>query len=47
MAIGEAAGAAAAQCIAEDRSPREIDGEKLRAELESRGALPQAPGTQR
>jgi hypothetical protein len=42
MAIGEAAGAAAAQCITEDRAPREIDGEKLRAELLAGGALPES-----
>jgi hypothetical protein len=40
MAIGEAAGIAAAACISEDRAPREIDGEKLRADLESRGVVP-------
>ncbi|MEX0873434.1 MAG: FAD-dependent oxidoreductase [Actinomycetota bacterium] len=39
MAIGEAAGSAAAMCIAEQRMPREIDGEKLRAELVAGGAL--------
>jgi hypothetical protein len=40
MAIGEAAGVAAATCAAEDRTPRELDGEKLRADLLSRGILP-------
>jgi hypothetical protein len=40
MAIGEAAGVAAAMCVAEDRGPREIDGEKLHADLVTRGVLP-------
>ncbi len=40
MAIGEAAGVAAAMCVAEQATPREIDGEKLRAELVADGALP-------
>ena len=40
MAIGEAAGVAAAVCISEDRTAREIDGEKLRADLETRGVVP-------
>jgi hypothetical protein len=40
MAIGEAAGVAAATCISEDRAPRELDGEKLRADLVSRDVLP-------
>jgi hypothetical protein len=39
MAIGEAAGRAAAMCVSEDAGPREIDAEKLRAELVSSGAL--------
>ncbi len=39
MAIGEAAGIAAAMCIANDEAPRELDGEKLRSELVSRGSL--------
>jgi hypothetical protein len=39
MAIGEAAGSAAGMCVAEQRTPREIDGEKLRAELVASGAL--------
>ncbi|MGH2758041.1 MAG: FAD-dependent oxidoreductase [Actinomycetota bacterium] len=39
MAIGEAAGVAAATCISEDRTAREIDGEKLRADLEARGVV--------
>lgn len=40
MAIGEAAGVVAATCVAEDRTPRELDGEKVRADLVSRGVLP-------
>jgi hypothetical protein len=40
MAIGESAGAVAAACIAEDRTPRELDGEKVRAELVARGVVP-------
>jgi hypothetical protein len=36
MAIGEAAGVAAATCAAESRTPREIDAEKLRADLVAR-----------
>jgi len=40
MAIGEGAGVAAASCIAEDSLPRDLDGEKLRAELVGRGTLP-------
>ena len=39
MAIGEAAGRAAAMSVSEDVGPREIDAEKLRAELVSSGAL--------
>src|SRR4029079_18255723 len=39
MAIGEAAGVAAAMAISSDVAPREVDGEKLRAELISRGTL--------
>jgi FAD-dependent oxidoreductase family protein len=40
MAIGEAAGEAAAASVALGSSVRELDGEKLRAELVGRGALP-------
>jgi hypothetical protein len=40
MAIGEGAGVAAAMAVASDAAPRDVDGEKLRAELVSRGALP-------
>lgn len=40
MAIGEAAGTAAAHCISEDRPPRELDGEKVRADLQARGVVP-------
>jgi hypothetical protein len=40
MAIGEAAGIAAATCIADDSTPRELDGEKVRADLVARGVLP-------
>lgn len=40
MAIGEAAGIVAATSVAEDRTPREVDGEKVRADLVSRGVLP-------
>lgn len=39
MAIGEAAGVAAAACISEDRAPTELDGEKVRADLQARGVL--------
>jgi hypothetical protein len=39
MAIGEAAGVAASSCIAQDAGPRDLDGEKLRAELTRRGTL--------
>jgi hypothetical protein len=39
MAIGEAAGVAAAMCISGDQSPRDLDGEKVRAELVSSGAF--------
>lgn len=39
MAIGEAAGVAAARCAADSIRPRELDGEKLRAELVERGAV--------
>lgn len=39
MAIGEAAGRAAAMSVSEDVGPREIDAEKLRAELVASGAL--------
>ena len=39
MAIGEGAGAAAVACIADERAPAELDGEKLRADLASRGVL--------
>jgi hypothetical protein len=40
MAIGEAAGVAASMCVAEEMRPGELDGEKVRAALEERGALP-------
>ncbi len=40
MAIGEAAGIAAAACIADDSTPRDLDGEKLRADLVSRDVVP-------
>lgn len=39
MAAGEAAGIGAAVCVAEDRGPREIDGEKLHADLVARGVM--------
>ena len=39
MAIGEAAGVAAAMSVAADRTPRDLDGEKLHAELVERGVL--------
>jgi len=39
MAIGEAAGVAASMCVSNEEAPRELDGEKLRAELLTRGAL--------
>ena len=39
MAIGEAAGVAAAMSAAGDLEPRDLDHEKLRAELVARGAL--------
>jgi hypothetical protein len=39
MAIGEAAGVAAAMSVSNDAAPRDLDGEKLRAELASRGSL--------
>ncbi len=39
MAIGEAAGLAAARCAADGVRPRELDGEKLRAELVERGVV--------
>jgi hypothetical protein len=39
MAIGEAAGVAAAMSVAADRTPRDLDGEKLHAELVARGVL--------
>jgi hypothetical protein len=39
MAIGEAAGVAAAHCIASDAGPRDIDASKLRAELVASGTL--------
>jgi hypothetical protein len=39
MAIGEAAGAAAAHCIASQGTARDVDGAKLRAELVARGTL--------
>ena len=40
MAIGEAAGVAAASCVAEDTTPRDLDGCKLRADLVARGVMP-------
>jgi hypothetical protein len=40
MAIGEAAGLAAAASVAEDVPPRDLDGTKLRADLVARGVLP-------
>ncbi|MGH7858863.1 MAG: FAD-dependent oxidoreductase, partial [Candidatus Binatia bacterium] len=40
MAIGEAAGTAAATAVAEGRAPRVLDGSKLRADLEARSVLP-------
>lgn len=40
MAIGEAAGTAAAASVAQDRAPRELDGEKLRADLVAREVVP-------
>ena len=39
MTIGEAAGVAAASAVAQSVAPRELDGEKLRAELLARGAV--------
>lgn len=39
MAIGEAAGVAAARCARDDVAPRDLDGEKLRGELVSRGVV--------
>jgi hypothetical protein len=39
MAIGEAAGVAAASCISGDVAVRDLDGEKIRAELVTRGAI--------
>jgi hypothetical protein len=39
MAIGEAAGVAAARCVEQDAGPRDLDGEKLRAELVTSGVL--------
>jgi hypothetical protein len=40
MAIGEAAGTAAARSVASGAPPRDLDGPKLRAELLAAGALP-------
>lgn len=40
MAIGEAAGTAAARCVARDELPRELDGEGLRDELVTRRMAP-------
>jgi hypothetical protein len=42
MAIGEAAGVAAASSVSGGHPVRELDGEKLRSELISRGALPRS-----
>ncbi len=39
MTIGEAAGVAAAHAVADGITPRELDGEKLRAELTARGTV--------
>jgi len=39
MAIGEAAGIAAAMSVASDQAPRDLDGEKVRAELVGKGTL--------
>jgi hypothetical protein len=41
MAIGEAAGVAAARCAASEVRPGDLDGEKLRAELLASGSLPE------
>lgn len=43
MTIGEAAGVAAAACVAEGRTPSELDGEKVRADLAARGVVPTRP----
>jgi hypothetical protein len=43
MAIGEAAGVAAARCVAAGGGPRDLDGEKLRAELVASGTLREHP----
>ena len=40
MAIGEAAGTAAARAVGSDLSPRDLDGPKLRAELVASGTMP-------
>jgi len=40
MPLGEAAGCAAALCVAENVDPRQVPGEKVRALLESLGGLP-------
>ncbi len=42
MALGEAAGTAAALCHLRGVSPRRLDGREVRAQLERAGALPQA-----
>lgn len=42
MALGEAAGTAAALCHQRGVSPRQLDGREVRAQLERAGALPQA-----
>jgi hypothetical protein len=42
MAIGEAAGVAAATSVTADITPREVDAERLRAELVSRGTMRKA-----
>jgi hypothetical protein len=40
MAIGEGAGLAAATCAATETRPSDLDGERIKSELLSRGALP-------
>jgi hypothetical protein len=39
MAIGEGAGVAASMAVAADGVPRDVDGEKLKAELVAKGAM--------
>jgi ribulose 1,5-bisphosphate synthetase/thiazole synthase len=43
MSIGEGAGVAAAMATSSDIAVRELDGEKLRADLVARGSLPSSP----